>query len=475
MAEPVAVFDTSPVFTSAWVTVWLAGHVSVAPGASEAGWVGVHVPKAALASDTDTFDRVTLPVFVTTIEYVIVSPAFVGAADVCAFTTVNDGAATIGVTTGDDVTGPTVWLPGSLPEPAALFVTDPAFTSAWVTVWEAGHVTVAPGARLATVKVGVHGPRVALASDTDTFDNVTLPVFVSTIEYVTVSPAFVGFGDDVWVLTTVNDGAATIGVTTGAELTGVTGEPPGLFADPDAVFVTDPAFTSACVTVCDAGHVIEAPGASVAGTAGTHVPIVALASVTLTFDRVTLPVFVSTIEYVIVSPAFVGIAVDVWVLTTEKPGAGVIGVDTESASDTAAPTGGVPDPFAVFDTEPAFTSVCVTACDAEQVTVAPGTSVAGSDGIHAPTPALASLSWTFVNVTLPVFVSTIEYAMVPPAFVGFGDDVCVFTTDSAGAGTMVVTTGGDVTGETGDPPGLFADPVAVFDTEPEFTSAWVTV
>ena len=108
--------------------------------------------------------------------------------------------------------------------------------------------------------------------------------------------------------------------------------------------------------MCDAGHVTVAPGANDAtGNVGVHVPIVAFASDRSTFDNVTLPVFVNTIEYVIVSPAFVG-AADVRVLTTVNAGAGVIVVDTASESDTAGPTGGVPEPVAVFDTDPASTS-----------------------------------------------------------------------------------------------------------------------
>ena len=60
-----AVFVYDPA-RSAATTVWVAGQVIVAPGASETtGAAGVHVPSAALASVTATFVNVAVPALVT--------------------------------------------------------------------------------------------------------------------------------------------------------------------------------------------------------------------------------------------------------------------------------------------------------------------------------------------------------------------------------------------------------------------------
>ena len=60
---------------------------------------------------------------------------------------------------------------------------------------------------------------------------------------------------------------------------------------------------SACVTVCDAEHDTEAPGANDAtGETGEQLPMMAAASETETFDNVTLPEFVTTMSYAMTSP-----------------------------------------------------------------------------------------------------------------------------------------------------------------------------
>ena len=77
----VAVSVTPPLSTSAWVTTYgaFSVHVSVSPGASPgAGGVGQSTAPA-VGSDTDSDVRSTLPVFVITYEYWIVSPAWSGA------------------------------------------------------------------------------------------------------------------------------------------------------------------------------------------------------------------------------------------------------------------------------------------------------------------------------------------------------------------------------------------------------------
>jgi hypothetical protein len=95
----------------------------------------------------------------------------------------------------------------------------------------------------------------------------------------------------------------------------------------------------------------------------------------------------------------------------------------------------------VFAIVPASTSACVTTCDAAHVNVADTASVAGRVGVHVPRVALASVRSTDVNVTSPVFVTTIEYVTVLPAAVGDPTDVFVLTTDMAGdaAVTLMVT------------------------------------
>ena len=51
---------------SAWVTVWDAEQLSVAPGASDEPLAGVHVPRTAFASVMVTEASVVLPPFVAT-------------------------------------------------------------------------------------------------------------------------------------------------------------------------------------------------------------------------------------------------------------------------------------------------------------------------------------------------------------------------------------------------------------------------
>jgi hypothetical protein len=73
--------------------------------------------------------------------------------------------------------------------------------------------------------------------------------------------------------------------------------PPGGVPMARAMFSTRPADTSPAVTVREAVQVIDAPGARVAtGVTGLHDEIDALASVTRTLLRVTVPELVATIE-----------------------------------------------------------------------------------------------------------------------------------------------------------------------------------
>ena len=164
---------------------------------------------------------------------------------------------------------------------------------------------------------------------------------------------------------------------------------------------------SACVTVCVAAQTREAPGASVAGIAGVHVPSTAPtpASVTVTPVSVWLPVLVTVIEYVITLPTASYGPAEVGVLVTVRAGFCVIGTVALALS------GGVwsESPVAVFAYVPASMSACVTVCVAVHTTDAFGASVAGVAGVHAPStaPTPASVTVTPVRVTLPVFVTRI--------------------------------------------------------------------
>ena len=70
---------------------------------------------------------------------------------------------------------------GSRADAVAVLATDPASTSDWLTVYVAGHVNVAAGARV-TGDDSEQEPIAADGSDTDTFVRVTLPLLVTTIE-----------------------------------------------------------------------------------------------------------------------------------------------------------------------------------------------------------------------------------------------------------------------------------------------------
>jgi hypothetical protein len=115
-------------------------QVTCAPGANDAapaghtGTGGVPLPVKALSS-TVTLVRVTLPVLVTTNEYVIVWPGVneCGESGDADLTTVNagvGGAVTV-AESGGEVSG--VLEPGGVPCAVAVFVIVPASTSACVT------------------------------------------------------------------------------------------------------------------------------------------------------------------------------------------------------------------------------------------------------------------------------------------------------------------------------------------------------
>jgi hypothetical protein len=360
----------------------------------------------AFGSVIDTPVSVTLPVFVVVIVYTTVLPtaAYVGVDDV--FVVVSAGVWVPFTGTSDDasdVVPPT----GFVPDEFATLCTTPAFRSACVTECEAEHVIDAPGANDATGIAGVHEPSTAFASLTVTLLIVTFPVFVATIVYAIVFPTaekplllvdFVVVSCGVWVDGVETDGDAS---DTGWFVGDVPCE--------SATFAIPLASRSACVTVCVAEQLIDAPGANNAtGNTGVHEPRTAFASVTVTAVSVTLPEFVAAIAYDTTSP------------TAEKPGVldVFVVVSTPFSTDgvftvgdvavVVPPAGFVPETDAVFNTRPASRSACETTCDAEQTIDPPGTNTAtGNTGTHEPSVAFGSVTDTFVNVTFPEFATVI--------------------------------------------------------------------
>ncbi len=163
-------------------------HVSVSPGASPgAGGVGqLTVP--AVGSDTDSEVRSTLPVFVITYEYWIVSPAWIGAelpSDAfCTFCSSSDGAAACAFTVVDDGADAGEVKPvASVPVAVAVSVTLPASTSVCLTRYGvlAVHVAVAPGASPGGAGVG-HATLPAVGSDMASDVSGTLPLLVTSYE-----------------------------------------------------------------------------------------------------------------------------------------------------------------------------------------------------------------------------------------------------------------------------------------------------
>ena len=125
----------------------------------------------------------------------------------------------------------------------------------------------------------------------------------------------------------------------------------------NAVLLTAPASTSACVRVYAAAvQVIDAPAVRLVAGQVT-VPI--LTSLTPTAASVTLPVLVTMNVYVMVSPA-AATPSSTPVLTSAIDGSAGSGVVNVSSSVTGSPVGGVPVADAVFSTSPASTSACVS-------------------------------------------------------------------------------------------------------------------
>jgi hypothetical protein len=374
---------------------------------------------------------------------------------------------------------------GGVPDAVAVLLTDPASISAWVTVYVAVHVTCAPGA----IELAPAGHVAALndpvpenaPSFTPTPCNVTFPVFVTTNEYVTPWPAadtLVGNTD----FDTLNPGAAAA-VNTTVDAADVSVAPDGSFAETVAVFDTDPASTSACVTRYVAVHVTCAPGAIDAAPAGHDTADndpdpVNTPSCTTAFVNVTLPVFVIKNEYVTVCNAADTLVGDTDFFTVNPGDWVAVNTTVDDPDVTAPPLGFFPAADAVFDTEPASISACVTVYVAVHVTLTPGAIDAAPAGQltadNDPEPVNApSFTPTPCTVWFPEFVTTNEYVTDWPAA-----DTLVGNTDFT-----IVNPGPALTATVADdgaevwlvPPGSLADAVAVFVTDPASISAWVIV
>jgi hypothetical protein len=87
-----------------------------------------------LVSFTTGFVRVTFPMLVTRNEYVTVCPAAVTVVGSADFTSEIAGAGISGMVTEEGSDGTDVFEPVGVPSTTAVFVTWPAFTSAWVCV-----------------------------------------------------------------------------------------------------------------------------------------------------------------------------------------------------------------------------------------------------------------------------------------------------------------------------------------------------
>ena len=185
-------------------------------------------------------------------------------------------------------------------------------------------------------------------------------------------------------------------------------------------------------------------------------------------DSVTFPVFFTTKAYAIVEPAVLPVGVPAC-LSSVIAGERVIVLLVELVADTAAPVGGVPDALAVLFTTPASTSACVSRYVFVHVVDTPGASCVTG---HVTVPTFGSLTPTLVNVTLPVFFTTNEYAIVEPADIPDGAPADL---TSVIAGDRVIVALAELVADTADPEGGVPAALAVLFTTPASTSACVSV
>ena len=122
-------------------------HVATRPGSK---LVGVQMIPPTIGSLTPIALTVTLPVLVTTKEYVMGSPTTAKVGLVVDFTTVSAGAWSPGTITVLEEAG-AIGVPlGGVPTTEAVLVIDPVLRSAKVTTCVAVQMVDAPGARVVT-------------------------------------------------------------------------------------------------------------------------------------------------------------------------------------------------------------------------------------------------------------------------------------------------------------------------------------
>ena len=351
----------------------------------------------------------------------------------------------------------TVGPAGGVADAVAVLSRWPASTSAWVSVYVAVQVVLAPGARSETGQLT--GP--VLASLTPIPVRVTLPVFATRNVYGTVEPTVLKCVPT--FLAIVTDGllASEMSVLSPA----VTEAPVGGSAVTDAVLVTCPASTSDCVTTYVAVQVVCPPGASVFSG---QLTVPTSASSTTTFVSVTLPVFVTTKLYGISAPTVAPLGAPAC-LSRVMLGVDGMSVSFEPVAVTAGPDGGRAEAVAMFGTWPASTSAWLSVYVAVQITTAPGASVV--DGQYTE-PTFGSLTLSRCSVAAPLLDATNEYWIVEPCVLPDGASACLSSVRTA-VGTNSVSV--ESVALTGAPIGGLADTLAVLSMSPRSTSDWVMV
>jgi hypothetical protein len=196
----------------------------------------------------------------------------------------------------------------------------------------------------------------------------------------------------------------TSGMRTSTDEFAVTGCPLGADEVTVATLVTMPASTFACVTVCEAAHEMVCPPPRLAtGSEGVQVPMIAVGSLNVTFDKAAVPVFEITITYGIASPTAgevgtLGVVFEIPMAAT--------GVATDADAERVAPPMVVAFADAEFVYEPER-SATTTVWEAGQVIVAPAARDAtGSAGVQTPSVAVGSVMVTFDRADVPVLVAT---------------------------------------------------------------------
>ena len=251
--------------------------------------------------------------------------------------------------------------------------------------------------------------------------SVTLPVFVTTKEYVITRPTVNDAISDGFADFTIAIAGAGVIVTFALDGDDVTAVPEGGVPVAVAVLVIVPALTSACVLVYAAVQVTDAPGANDAAPdghdTGDSAPVPENApSATDTLVRVTFPVFVTTNEYITASPAADTVEGVADFCTEIAGSAAAVTAAVDGPETTSPPAGDVADAVAVFMNWPASTSACVASYVAEQVTDAPGSNDAVTGQLTAdidPEPVNEpSVTVGLVSVTFPVLVTKKEYVTV---------------------------------------------------------------